>query len=262
VTRTPGAYGPHSDPIVLVVAHPARARFWRRLAGDAAWAPLEPRVVLDPDPAGAPSAWRALRHALELAAAGGATLSADRGSPRVASPAGSSAPPAATGPATEGAGPTHVVTVQDDAIPARGIGRALPRLLAAAGPDAVVCLYVGQHYRRVPHLREAAARGATLADLGHAEYTPTVATAWPLALLDDLLAFADRNLPTPSYRHDDELCGAWARSRGARVLATVPSIVQHDNDAPSVAGHSSHGARRAWCWIGEHDAATLDWRLA
>jgi hypothetical protein len=150
-----------------------------------------------------------------------------------------------------------VLVLQEDAILCRGFGRAVEAAYEAAGP-ACLALYVGKLYRQVAILRQLACQGRTLGDLGWREYVPLVACVLPAGLPRAFAEWAPLAMPA-GWRHDDEALGAYTRSNGVEVLCTIPCLVQHDNDQPSIAGHRHHGARRAWCFIGDHDARRIRW---
>lgn len=205
------------------MAHPSRAAAAERTC--AALGELDARILWDPEPGERPSPWRTFARICAVA-------------PR----------------------DRTLLVVQEDALPGRGFARAVEKI-AMVAPDAVVSLYAGKLLRAIPHLRAAAARCQSLAVLGASEYTPTVAVLIPGHLLDDLAAFGERNAPA-GYRHDDEMAAAWARNRGVTVLTTIPCLCEHDNREPSVAGHSNHGVRHAWCLAAPgFDLGSIDWRL-
>lgn len=142
--------------------------------------------------------------------------------------------------------------LQDDAVPCRGFEDAAPR---ACLPGTVVSLYAGKLLRSVPALRRAAARCDPFGPLDQKEYIPVVGVVLPPGLPAGFRAWAGRNL-VPGYRHDDELLGLYCRKHNVRAVTTVPSLVNHDNGVESLAGHTVHGYRTAWCWS---DDDMSDW---
>lgn len=205
------------------MAHPSRAaaaqRTLEQLQG------LDAAIAYDPDPAGAPSAWRTFQRIVAVAPRDG-----------------------------------HLLVVQEDVVVGRGFARAVGKV-AAAAPGAIVALYAGKLLRAVPHLRAAAARCQTMAPLGYNEYIPCVSVLIPGGLLDDLDGWGRRNIPA-GYRHDDEALGGFARGRGLPVFTTIPSLVDHDNSVDSIAGHSEHGVRNAWCLApADFDLGSIDFQV-
>jgi hypothetical protein len=88
---------------------------------------------------------------------------------------------------------------------------------------------------------EAASRGERWAQIGGKAITPVVATAWPAHLIDDFIRFAESDRIRKRYTHDDPVATLFVKSRKLEVWATVPSIVQHLDDVPSLIG-KPHGA--------------------
>lgn len=112
-------------------------------------------------------------------------------------------------------------------------------------------------------LEQAANQCEHWAILASGDWVPVVALALPAALADDLHAWAVAARLAPHLTSDDANVGAWAAARGLQVHATVPSLVQHDDAAPSLMGNY-HGFTRnpnryAVCWIGDHDGREICW---
>lgn len=204
-------------PIVLIQSVRARAALLPRLTD--ALAPLEYRVVEDegerPDP------WRGHRRCLEAAVASDAE---------------------------------HVVIAQDDAIPCFDFACHLQCAIEAE-PDAVLVLFLAAQPRLTAHSAMAALRAREpFAPLHGRDWMPAVAVSYPRAACESILEWAD-GVPGRHSRSDDHMLGRWARETNARVLVTVPSLVQHPDDVPSVIGNGagSHGrnpARVALHWDG------------
>jgi hypothetical protein len=202
--------------------HPARAALLsplvERLGPDV---PLE--VVEDPDPDGRPSnPWRCYRECL-------------------ISPSGSDI--------------THLLVIQDDAVPCRNLVAACERI-RVPGP---VCLFLaGAPVRLAREASRALSQGRSLIPLylSAADWLPVVAVLWPVEVAESLLEWAGSNrLPgDPNPRSDDAVCGRWARQTGAEVFATVPSLVEHEDLVPSLIGKKARQGRSKWrtagSWIG------------
>jgi hypothetical protein len=96
------------------------------------------------------------------------------------------------------------------------------------------------------------------------QWLPTVAVIWPRCCVEAILAYSERH-PFPDRQvADDGNLGIWARAEGVTVLATMPSLVEHRDDTPSLMGkHHMSGAnpsRIATCWMGEElSPLTLQW---
>lgn len=222
----------------IAIQHaPARAELAAALVADLGDAiPVELATDPDPPPPGTPpesplwNPWRTYRHAVE----------------------------------TTPAWATHRLILQDDVLVCAGFSLAAARAVSAR-PDRPITFYVGGNARlaaaRVLH---AASRGLPWTDVPNYSWCPAVALAWPVRLLEPLLAYVDRQRWNGSFRADDEIIGRFLRSVGEVPLATVPSLVDHPDDVPSLIGTRARGGRDkgriAACWIGDEcDAALIDW---
>lgn len=208
VPRT--AAGPGSDtsePVlsVVVMHHPARGDVSDLVA---ACAPLDVRVVEDPDPDGPPSPLRTAKRAWAAVAPGA----------------------------------THHLVLQDDVTPVPGFAELVLRAVRARERHAVA-LYSNWNSPRNAYLvRAAAAAGQAWAPLGHDEWVPTLGLVLPaegaLRLAAHLAALPD------DERDDDEAVVTFCAREGYPVVATLPHLLEH-GDGPSLAGNDAHGARHA-----------------
>lgn len=209
-----------------VQAHPDRAADASELAEA-----LNGRVIFDPDPGSRQrSPWRTYRRCIELF------------------------PPEAS----------HLVIVQDDVRLCAGFPDAA-RAAIAARPDHLIAFFVGgepsDHARAVV---EACERDLPWARLEASRWCPAIALGWPRRLAVDLLAFVDVQQWPREFTADDEIIGRYVAGRGVVPLATVPSLVEHPDTAPSLIGLRHRGgrdyARVAACMIPDDcDATAIDW---
>lgn len=216
---------------LAVQHHPARpdqlARLLDSLGPDAGRAD----VVVDHDPSGEPCPWRTYRAALELT------------------------PPEAS----------HRLIVQDDAVALPGF-LAAAELAVAAHPDVPVCFWVGgQPAGSALRLRNARKAGSPWAVMSPQDWVPLVACSWPVALAAAFVAWVDtRSFPRGVGKcSDDYLAGTFCRTHRIPVHATVPSLVEHPDDAPSLIGRphraGSNPGRVAAVWDPSLDPATVAW---
>lgn len=92
--------------------------------------------------------------------------------------------------------------------------------------------------------------------LGPSAFMPLVAVLWPRAKAEEFLRWADR---TRTTRADDANAYKWKRRTKQTVMVTVPSLVEHDEDEPSVKGGDvNHGSWRRSVLLAE-DALMYDW---
>lgn len=212
---------------VTIQTHPSRADLATALQGRLSGSTL----TVDPDPAGRPSPWRTYREAL------------------LAAPADAS----------------HLLVIQDDARPCGHLVEVLPQI-AAARPDDLVVLYVGGlPHDHVRQMSFAASKGDPFAVLYPGYYVPAVAVLWPAAAICPLVCWVEEQDYPPEFTADDEIIGRAADAVGVRVVATVPSLVQHPDMVDSLVRHRVHRAgadpaRVASRFIGDGDPREIDWR--
>lgn len=199
----------------LVKHHPSRADRLPALL-DALEMPA--LVVTDPEPDAKPSAWRCMSACLERLD----ELPADA---------------------------DHVVVVEDDALPCPGFARSVHRMVKPRAASLIV-LYVaepdveyaaetfGWDERRLNDWldEQRSRRIATWLPLtGGLPLLPVVANVWPRPLLEQFREWAARNPPPESHADDPAAVTKFARDNGVEILATVPSLVDHDDDeTPSI----------------------------
>ena len=181
----------------MIQAHPSRQEMADALANA-----IGASITWDPEPNGFRSAWRTYRRCLE----------------------------------TRPDGITHLAVIQDDATPCRGFPVAV-RNAVAARPDKLIALFVSNAAREhAEAIHQAAHRGDDWALLRSDRWFPAVANVWPVALIDPLLAFVDAQNWPQAMRADDEIIGRFLRSEGISALATVPSLVEHEDMVESLLG--------------------------
>lgn len=212
---------------VAVQHHPARAELVDELLEQLPGATL----ATDPDPLGMRNPWRGYRNALE-------TTPADA---------------------------THRLIVQDDVRVCPGFLDAA-RAAVAAKPDRILSFFVaGNPYEHSQAVFAACARGSSWAELDNQRWCPAVCVCWPAAHVPAILAFVDAQGWPDAFRADDEIIGRYCRHAGVLPLASVPSLVDHPDDVPSLLGNKAmYGqdpGRVTACWIGDCDPATIDWTL-
>lgn len=68
------------------------------------------------------------------------------------------------------------------------------------------------------------------------EFVPVVAVLWPVEKISEFVPWAEKaHLPgEPNPRSDDSVLGYWMRKTRQTFLASVPSLVQHNDGEPSV----------------------------
>jgi len=207
VTRGGATGADAREPVlsVVVMHHPARGDVSALVR---ACAPLDVRVVEDPDPDGPPSPLRTAKRAWAAVAPGA----------------------------------THHLVLQDDVTPVPGFADLVRRAVRAR-PRHAVALYSNWNSPHNAYLvRAAAAAGQAWAPLGHDEWVPTLGLVLPA---DGALRLAAHLATVPDdERDDDEAVVTFCAREGYPVVATLPHLLEH-GDGPSLAGNDAHGARHA-----------------
>jgi hypothetical protein len=210
---------------VAVQHHPSRADLLPPLLRSLE--PLDVEVVVDPDPDGPVDAWRSYRPCLERTPDG-----------------------------------CYRVILQDDVRVCNDFAATLERVVAAQ-PDALIVLCVcGLALLSSRDVRNAHWRGASWARLVHRQWVPVLATVWPPGLPQRALPWVDLQGWPRMFRADDEVVGRIADGLCLDVLATVPSIVQHDDMVESLCRQADYGrnpARVAALFY--EDVSNIDWTL-
>lgn len=151
---------------------------------------------------------------------------------------------------------THHLVIQDDVLPCTDFLRHARNALSAK-PDRVTAFYVGTN-AFVTHrtMLVAAAAGQSWVEGFFASWVPALALAIPSWMVPSLVEFEDGTRPVA----DDDVYGRWCRTNGWPWWATIPSLVDHDDNAPSLMRSVHAGGRRvAACWIGDCDPGLIDW---
>lgn len=155
---------------------------------------------------------------------------------------------------------THLLVIQDDTVVCRNFAAACHEV-ADAQPDAPICLFLGnmQMDTRQFALRQAS-HGKPFVELCLSDFMPVVATMWPVGRAEAFLEWAQAQKPRRiPDRSDDAVAGRWMRKKQMRVLATIPSLVEHPDDVHSFV-RDVYGMRHALFFIGERDPLDIDWR--
>jgi hypothetical protein len=149
---------------------------------------------------------------------------------------------------------THLVVVQDDAIPCDEFECELHCAIEAQ-PDATLMLFLAAQPRMTAHAARLAWQdGEPFALKAQRDYCPAVGISYPAAHVADILEWNAADTARRQSRSDDYMLGRWHRERNPRILVTVPSLIQHPDDVPSVVGNGlgakgRNPARTALFWI-------------
>lgn len=161
-------------------------------------------------------------------------------------------------------GVTHICVLQDDVRVCRNFPLAVEKI-AEANPDVPVCLFLGGQPRRTAKdALRASKAGKRYVQLFFRDFVPVVGVLWPRHKAEEFLEWSrDARLPGQSNpRSDDAVVGRWMLMTRQRVLATVPSLVQHPDEVPSLIGRRAHAGKdkgRVALLYCEGDPMGYDW---
>jgi len=163
--------------------------------------------------------------------------------------------------------PTHGLILQEDTKVCRNFPLAVERVVTRY-PDIPILLYLSWLPRRAAMLANKCAPTTRYLELHlHSnEFMPVVAVLWPMTKAEEFLMWAENNprrLGHPQPRSDDGVAGRWCGYTKQRVVATLPSLVQHEDLIPSIWGRRESWGRDkgrvALRFVGDGDPLELDW---
>lgn len=134
-------------------------------------------------------------------------------------------------------GVSHLLVVQDDAIPCPGFAEAVRRI-AVRWDDVPVCLFMGAFPASTATRIRRAAPTVTYVPLGPTSFMPLVCVLWPADLARSFLTWS--KTAKGMTRADDGNAARWMKATRQTVMVAIPSIVEHDDYVPSVKGGRKH----------------------
>jgi hypothetical protein len=134
-------------------------------------------------------------------------------------------------------GASHLLVLQDDALPAPGFAEKLSQALSQQ-PASILCAFTpGFAYLR-KQLAEAKARGLAFSPLRVGAFVPCVAIVYPAAVAADVLEWTDAVWTQRQQRQlrgaDDGVIAMYCRRSKMQPLLMVPPIVEHDATVDSI----------------------------
>jgi len=157
---------------------------------------------------------------------------------------------------------SHILVLQDDAVPCRNFALALERI--AQANDVPVCLFLARLPRRTStDATKALKANRRYVTLFIRDFVPVVAVLWPRAKAQEFMAWAQNaKLPgQPNPRSDDAVVGRWMMVTRQEIRATCPSLVEHPDMEASVIGRQPAWGKdpgRVALHLAE-DALAYDW---
>lgn len=134
-------------------------------------------------------------------------------------------------------GASHLLVIQDDAVPCRNFAQAVEKI-ASRWPHTPVCLFLGAYPAATAAQVRRAKPGVRYIPLGPSSFMPLVCVLWPTDVARGFLAWS--RTAARMTRADDGNAARWMRATRQQVMVATPSLVQHDDDAPSVKGGRAH----------------------
>lgn len=158
-------------------------------------------------------------------------------------------------------GTTHLLVIQDDAIPCEFFTEAALAAIAAK-PRAAVAFFLGGQPRTTAHAATLAMKKREpWATWAKRDWWPTVASSYPLAIARELAHWVDAR--KPESRGDDAPAGDFLRSKPLlEAVVTVPSLVEHPDDVVSLIGRKHMAGRnpgRCAKWLVKGDPREIVW---
>lgn len=147
---------------------------------------------------------------------------------------------------------THIVLLQDDATPCRDFSRAVADRVTER-PENVISLWVGAlRGKTLVNYRKAMIAKQRWCPIYFSDIHHCVALVWPRGLAKSFLEWTETSrLPGEDRpaQSDDAIVGAWARRTGTQIWATVPCLVEHEDQVESIIGRRRGDAGRRAIWF-------------
>ena len=149
---------------------------------------------------------------------------------------------------------THFVVLQDDVTLCHDFPLAV-RDAVEEHPNEVLSLWVGGLRQPTTKLyRQAQIRGERWVQIYFSDIHHVVALVWPRRLAEEFLEWTGSAMLPGDGRNqqsDDAIVGAWARRTKNYFRATIPCLVEHEDEVESTIGRPrGDGGRRAISFAG------------
>lgn len=155
---------------------------------------------------------------------------------------------------------SHLVVVQDDAQVCRNFGATVTKI-AERHPSTPVVLFLAKNpVRTARDAAKAIKHGQRYVTVFIREFLPMVGVLWPREKALEFMEWAETGKLPGGHgaRSDDAVAGRWMIQTRQRVLATVPSIVQHPGMEPSVKGTANAATKWTALFFAE-DGLEYEW---
>lgn len=137
-------------------------------------------------------------------------------------------------------GADGLLVIQDDALPVADFLLKSEESVSERR-ESIICLFSPGFRPITLAMQKAHQRGERYAELPRLAFVPVVCIWYPVAVVIDLLAWAAKKRCIGA---DDGIVARYVRERRLTPLLTVPCLVDHDDQLPSVRGGTRRGAHR------------------
>lgn len=138
---------------------------------------------------------------------------------------------------------THLVILQDDATVCADFATAVVEAIRHH-PDSLIVLFLAAAPAGSARwARRARAAGEPFSEMARGDWIPTVGLVWPMKDATEFSRYLKR--VQPHMWADDPIVGGWVNATKRRVVATVPSLVQHPDVEPSLIGRKAGRGKNA-----------------
>jgi hypothetical protein len=161
----------------------------------------------------------------------------------------------------------HVAVLQDDTVPCSNFASAL-ELIADSNPDIPVSLFISSVPRRTYTKAMLKHGRSRYVDAHPQDLVHVVAVLWPVHKARE---FSEWIIANPKRIRGDQLSTSddanvtrWMQLTSQTIRYTIPSIVQHPDDVPSIVNETKKkdgrdSGRTSSVFIGDEDPLKLDW---
>lgn len=161
----------------------------------------------------------------------------------------------------------HVAVIQDDCTVSRNFVEAC-ELIADSNPDIPVSLFLSKFPRRTHNMALLKYGKTRYVDTHSQDLVHVCGILWPVHKAREFTDWIDENPKKirgeALSTSDDANVTRWMQLTKQRIRCSIPSIVQHPDDVPSIVNQAkvkggADSARTAAFWIGDGDPLELDW---
>lgn len=161
----------------------------------------------------------------------------------------------------------HIAVLQDDVIVCRNFVPAL-EMIAEHNPNTPVSLFLSKHPKRTFNMASLKWGRSRYVDTHQQDLVHVVGILWPVTKAGEFMDWIEGNqlrIRGGAFTtSDDANVTRWMQLTKQTFRCTVPSLVQHPDDVPSIVNVSKmkngkDSSRTAAYWIGDGDPLELDW---